>query len=567
MTQIHVDRRVLFGLLWRKYLSRLGLVVVLALYVTAVVRLHPTNFFGLTQDDTIYFSSAKALADGQGYILPSVPGTPRATKYPFFYPWILSWVWRWNPSFPGNVADAVGVTVAFGCVFLTAAFLFLRQLNAFNDLEALILTLFCALQPLVRVYSGNVLSDIPFAAFALTVIVLSNLALRRNPGTALAAACGILAGLTMFVRVLGVPVAAGILVAMLLRREWRKVVVFSVCVAPFFAALAWRALFSAPSQAPVALSTCSAAWQGTWMSYTSYIGFWKIVSVHRGILWPILKQNALLLLLQPGIYFADPRFVRPSDLGAVFTCVLSAIVFIGLFRLARKTGWQPIHFSLALYVVPVLFWSYPIAERGLIPFLPLFAAGLWAEWKRLAKRIWKSLDRSQPRTERWVAALLTVVLVVFVAGIGWAQERNSRVISGESQQRGSLLSEKHEAYSWLRANTPPDSKVIAYEDVSLFLYSGRQALRPITFSPAALYDPTLLESEISCLTASAHAIHAEYWLMSDDDFSIEWTDATSAGVARERQLGAALPELFRSNSGRVRLYGLKTPSGADLLVR
>ena len=203
----------------------------------------------------------------------------------------------------------------------------------------------------------------------------------------------------------------------------------------------------------------------------------------------------------------------------------------------------------------------------MFPFLPLFAAGFWAEWKRLAKRIWESLDRSQPRTERWVATLLAVVLAVFVAGIGWAQEKNSRVLSSESQQRGSLLSEKHEAYSWLRANTPPDSKVIAYEDVSLFLYSGRQALRPITFSPAALYDPALLDINISCLTVSARALKAEYWLMSDDDFGAEWTDATSAGLAREEQLGNVLPEVFRSNSGRVRVYGLKTPSGAELLVR
>jgi hypothetical protein len=552
---------------YRRALPWVGLLCVLALYVISVVRLHPANFFGLTQDDTIYFSSAKALADGQGYILPSVPGTPRATKYPFFYSWILSWVWRWNPSFPGNVADAVGVTVAFGCVFLTAAFLFLRQLNAFNDLEALILTLFCALHPMVRIYSANVLSDIPFAAFALTVFVLSNFALRRNSGVAPAAACGILAGLSMFVRVFGVPVAAGTLVAMLLRREWRKAAVFSACVAPFFAALAYRVLFSAPSQAPAVLSTCSTTWQGTWLSYTSYVGMWRIVGAHKGILWPILKQNVIVLLLQPGVYFADPRFIRPSSLGIVFVCVLSAVVFTGIFHLARRTGWQPIHFSLAFYAVPLLFWSYPIAERGLIPFLFFFAAALWADWKHLAGRIWESLDRSQPRTERGVAAMLALILIVFAAGVGLAQERNSRQISSQSKERGSLFSEKHEVYSWLKANTPPASKVIAYEDVSLFLFTGRQALRPITFSPLAFYDPSMLESEVSCLTAGARAIHAEYWVVSDDDFSIEWTDATAAGVARERQLGNALPELFRSNSGRVRVYGLKTPSGAELLVR
>jgi hypothetical protein len=552
---------------YRRALPWIGLLCVLAVYVISIARLHPTNFFGLTQDDTVYFSSAKALAEGQGYILPSVPGTPQATHYPVLYPWILSWVWRLNPLFPDNVADAVGLTVAFGCIFLSAAFLFFRQLHAFSDLEALLLTLLCALQPIVRVYSANVLSDIPFAAFALMVIVLSNFALRSHPGTAVAAACGILAGLTMFIRVLGVPVAAGILIAMLLRREWRKSAVFSACAAPFFSALAWRALFAAPTQAPVALSTCSAAWQGTWLSYTSYVGFWKIVSVHQGIFWPILKQNALLLLMQPGIYFADPRFISPSILGTVFAVVLSAIVFMGVFRLAKKTGWQPIHFSLALYVVPLLFWSYPIAGRCLIAFMPLFVGGLWADWKRLVKRIRESLDRSEPRAERLVAALLAIVLSVFVVCIGLAQERNGRLISRESQQRGSLLPEKREAYSWLSVNTLTDSKIIAYEDVSLFLFSNRQALRPLTFSPAALYDPSLLEDEISCLSSGARAIRANYWVMSDDDFSIEWSEATAAGLARESQLGNSLPELFRSSSGRVRIYGLKASPEDDWAIR
>lgn len=551
----------------RRALPWLGLAFILIVYVISVVRLHPTNYFGLTQDDTIYFSSAKALADGQGYVLPSVPETPRATKFPFLYPWILSWVWRWNPSFPANLPDAVGVTVAFGCVFLTVAFLFFKQLNAFNDLEALLLTLFCALQPVVRVYSANVLSDIPFAAFALAVIVLSNRTLERDSAVALAAVCGVLAGLTMCVRVLGAPIAAGILIAMLLRRAWRKAAVFSVCLATFVATLAWRVLFTAPSQAPVRLSTCSAVWQGTWMFYTSYVSLWRISATHGGIFWQTVKQNGLLLLLQPGIYFADPRFIRPSDLGAVFTCVLSAIVFAGVFRLTRKTGWQPIHFSLAFYVVPLLIWPYPLAERCLLPFLPLFAAGIWSDWKWLVRQIGKSFDRSQPLTERWVATFLTVVLVVFAVGICWAQKSNLRLISREGQERGSLLHEKREVYSWLRTNTPPDSRAIAYEDAFLYLYSGRKALRPIAFSPAALYDPSLLERDVACLTSGARAIGANYWVMSDDDFGIEWVEATSTAISRENQLGDRLPELFRSSSGHLRVYGLKTASGSDLLVR
>lgn len=79
---------------WRATLPWVGLVCILCAYVVTVIRLHPTNFFGMSEDDTFYLSSAKAIAQSNGYIMPSLPGTPVATKYPPLYPWMLSYVWR-----------------------------------------------------------------------------------------------------------------------------------------------------------------------------------------------------------------------------------------------------------------------------------------------------------------------------------------------------------------------------------------------------------------------------------------------------------------------------------------
>src|SRR5271169_3028901 len=95
----------------RRALPWIGLSVILVTYVVTVIRLNPLDLFGIKQDDSLYFTSAEALANHRGYILPSVPGGPIATKYPILYPWILSWVWRWNPSFPANLNDAVALTV------------------------------------------------------------------------------------------------------------------------------------------------------------------------------------------------------------------------------------------------------------------------------------------------------------------------------------------------------------------------------------------------------------------------------------------------------------------------
>src|SRR5258705_952975 len=106
----------------------IALSAILVGYVFFVIHLHPTNFFGLSEDDTLYFSSAKAIAEGHGYILPSVPVAPPATKYPILYPWLLSRVWRWNGSFPANLFAAVALNLAFGVAYLISPFFFLPKL-------------------------------------------------------------------------------------------------------------------------------------------------------------------------------------------------------------------------------------------------------------------------------------------------------------------------------------------------------------------------------------------------------------------------------------------------------
>src|SRR4030095_10713973 len=88
------------------------LVCITVVFVFFVARLHPTNFFGLMEDDSIYFSSAREIAQGRGYVMPNIPGTPPATKYPILYPWMLSWVCGFDLHFPVNLVGAVVLNVA-----------------------------------------------------------------------------------------------------------------------------------------------------------------------------------------------------------------------------------------------------------------------------------------------------------------------------------------------------------------------------------------------------------------------------------------------------------------------
>ncbi|HVB55827.1 MAG TPA: hypothetical protein VNE63_05250 [Candidatus Acidoferrales bacterium] len=543
---------------WRRLLPWLALLCILASFVVAVARLHPANFFGYTEDDSIYFSSAKAIAEGKGYVLASFPGTPAATKYPVFYPWILSWVWRWNPSFPANLTDAIAISVTFGLVYLTAAFLFLRRLRDISEAEAFLLTAFCALHPLIIFYSGSVLSEIPFAALALTAMLIAEGATQRQTGVATVVCCGLLTGLAMLTRVLGLPIAAGIVVAFVMRRAWRQLLVFSGAVAPFFGVLAWRAIFPRLPTPPVSGAAASSlGWIHTWTYYTSYLNVWKEGVPNTSVFAAMLRNNVISLLRAPADYFISPSLAPSKLAGFIVAVVVTATMAAGILREARNRGPRPIHFVLPFYVSAMLMWNYPAGNRFLIPFLPLFAAGIWIEGKNILRAV-RSAIFGGPIAEKILAGVFAVIISIIVlpSALNYAVG-SRRVWAQESKRRAAILQEKREAYDWLSRFTAPSARVIAYEDADVYLYNHRLAVRPIVFTTADFYESARLTKTLEHVTDVARAINADYWISANDDYDFEWPDAYAKWHARMREMERVLPLVYSSRHDRVRIYSLE----------
>src|ERR1700682_6438038 len=63
--------------------------------------------FGILQDDGVYLIDGKALAEGSGHRILSLPAQPNDTRYPPLYPLYLSLAWRMIPSFPANLPLAL----------------------------------------------------------------------------------------------------------------------------------------------------------------------------------------------------------------------------------------------------------------------------------------------------------------------------------------------------------------------------------------------------------------------------------------------------------------------------
>ena len=347
----------------------------LVLFLFYLARLHPANWFGRYSDDAVYFSSAKALAEGRGYIIPSLPGNPPQTKYPVLYPWLLSAVWKWSPSFPSNLALGVCLTAFFSCWFLVAAFELLRK--GVGDWPALVIIVFCAFEPHFVLFSGSILSDLPFMALAVTAALVADGAVRTDGPLALAGLAGALAGLSMMMRSIGVAVVAGILVAALLRRSFRQMAAFCLAAAPFCAAALWSARPSGVSiTSNSAAGTALSGWQQTFFYDTSYLKMWRLCVPNFHVFWVMLRSNLVQAVLAPAVYLLSPTLHidkgwMMNALGA-FVGVLS---LAGLLRQARGQEWKPIHFIFVFYLAVVLLWNYPIMDRFLLLFLPLLHHG------------------------------------------------------------------------------------------------------------------------------------------------------------------------------------------------
>lgn len=535
----------------RHIFTALVLLCIAAVYVVSIVRIHPTYLFGLTEDDGIYLSSAKALAEGKGYILPYLPGNPSATKYPILYPWMLSLVWRWNPSFPANLPLAISVSVAFGIAFLVAVFAFFSGLGGFSRKEALILTAFLAVHPLVMFFGASVLSEMPFALFALASMSMADGALRPGGKLSRGAVSGILAGLAALTRVLGFPIIAGIFVTGLARRSWRQLAMFSLSVAPFVGMAAWNAIFSKKPASPIAGPLGSSlGWIRAWTYYTDYVGIWKLGVPNSHVFWAMLKNNASMLLRQPADLLLSPTLVRDTIPGHILVMIAAVVTVAGIARQAREHGLRPIHASLALYLPVVLFWNYPSVNRFLLPFWPLVVAGVWIEARRVVRLIKSAFANSASLQQKSIGLGLGIVMAVLACAVAENSLAGMKtVIARTSEDREAAMRDKQACYDWIRANAEPDARLVAYEDAAAYLYTGREAVRPIVFATDDFYDPQRLSLEARRMTDIADAIRARYWLFAADDYYREWPAATALEVSRSTELQRDLPAVFQTRGG------------------
>lgn len=434
------------------------------------------SILGLFHDDGIYAVVGKAVAQGDGYRIVSLPTAPAQTKYPFVYSYLLSWLWAIEPSFPQNIALLKALNVAIFVAIFFAAVYYYRRSSRGSTTAATVFGLVVCTNPIIFGFTDYVLSD-------LLLVLITLIALGSCAGINDAqASCShfftlaVIVGIACLTRSAALPLAfAGALHAFSFR-GWRGagwfLIALLVIVAPW---LVWLSFHAQQPANPLFAYYIAYDLNG---ASTGDLAGW--VSSRASI----LAGNGRHLLNMFDLFYLTPLLPGSGLLIGFFS-------LLGLIESAR--GNDPFLRALIISsVVLLLVWPFH-PGRYLAPLAPvivlfLFRGVLWG-------KSWLGARLADHWARQWLAQLAwcPVAVVLLLNGV-WlssfllmTDDRTTRSLYGRRVPYGWRGFE--ESFAWIREHTVPETVLATAYDPMYYLYTGRRAIRPALHRPATYFYP------------------------------------------------------------------------------
>ena len=137
---------------------------------------------GIYHDDGIYLVTAKALSEGKGYRIISLPGEMLQTKYPILFPAVLSVAWKISPGFPENALFLKAIPFLSAMLWLWMTYRLIKEETGAPGV-ALWIVLLTAASSWVVFFSTTCMSETFFACFAAWALIrLKRLEGQRSEG-------------------------------------------------------------------------------------------------------------------------------------------------------------------------------------------------------------------------------------------------------------------------------------------------------------------------------------------------------------------------------------------------
>jgi len=491
--------------------------------------------FGQAHDDAIYYIASKALVDGQGYRISSLPHAPYETKYPPLLPWLLSIAWIIQPRFPENLAIATAIQWAMIPPFLWLCAAWFRRAG-FSETYRWLAVAVLAIQPYTVMFAAGIFTETLYTVFLLGSLIATERARQQKDGSYWAALAGALAGLGYLARSAGVVALVAVPLVFLAWKRRREALAFFLGMIPMVAGwMVWARLHQSPSTDFVSLYN------------TNYLGF-ELRNVHWNDLGVVVWTNLAHLMYQMG------ALVFPLESDSFFMQVIRDTIAVAiiwrLFCRRRDPVLQPYLWFAVLTVAELLVWHFPPNLRLMYPLVPLFAAGLIWEGQHVALMIRDALthrDRSQ-RVAAWIMGGALAAAAIF--GLWTQVYMTFRVLPALSRTNEAIQEDHMEAYRWIGQHVDARLNVMAMNP-ALYLYTGRQTAS-IGIMPIDWYhhDQARMLAPFRGISAFAAENQLGYIYMHESDYSALIPDAVDE-ARRAVESHSTLRRVFHSGRSSV----------------
>ena len=356
-------------------------------FLVALLNVTPDPI-GVFFDDGIYLLVAKAIATGQGFVYPQLPGTPPAIHYPPAFPLLLAAVWKLAPPFPESTMWFKLVNPVLLGLGAAAAMRVTPRLLPWPPLAiAALVTLGFVSVPML-VLTSVLLSEPLFVLMSFVALMAALRLVDGRDTTEAALLAGFTCGLLILVRTVGGVLLPAVLLTLAMERRWRHAALYAA--AAVVTVLPWQLfVWEHATGFPDLL-------RGSYGPYLEWVaGGYR--DGGAALVLEVLAKNGRDAWSFLGIFFSPAvAALRPA---AAIAAIAATLAGIGAGVLDRHV--RVLALAVAAYLGVVFLWPYQI-ERflwGAWPLLLIVAAyGCWSAWRFLSVG-------SRPRAAWGVAAV------------------------------------------------------------------------------------------------------------------------------------------------------------------
>jgi hypothetical protein len=483
---------------------------------------------GEYHDDSVYVTTAKALADGLGYRIISLPNEPLQTKYPPLHPLLLSLVWRINPEFPANIVWMMSLSCICAIGFLALTYYYLTRSGYASEWQALVVVGLTAVNLRTIILATSTASEMLYSLIAVAVLYLAERNERAERKWAGDLVVGTVIGLGFLARIAGISLLIALGIYFAIRRRWsRGVLVLGVGEAFVFGWLLWCYVNSGEPQ-------------GSYSAYyTSYLGDILAAGADARaatgdsvvtILLKVIARNSLGLIVLSipvlcsglnglGLWRFEGQVWFAITILLLFFVLI--VIAVGFARASRKR-FGFLHSYIVSYLALFVIWPYSTYDRFLVPILPFLLLFLVTEAQRItlpAKRVFSAHSDSVRRVSAVVVGLTMAlgsgaVLFNYWGGISWA------LSSVSLRKVASPPVQDVEAIHWISANTNPSDVLVCLRDPVYYLYTGRKAVVPFKEESIVEDRQSSLDEKVKKIRVLLHESRCRYLILNWMDLSV-----------------------------------------------